>query len=406
MPPVGQVLWIVAQLALVLAAGVNRTVDDTFGDSISKTMPVYEPAKAWRTGGDCTTCGTTPDDRSQIWNGTWHYASATNGEIRNVSVSFTGEYSQSEAALPDLIEMVPGTAVYVYCVVQSIPTGRPPWASSGDGDGTPLWVNANGTGRPPWANGNMTAPTNLTFMLDGNLVGAYVLEAHPPFFGFQYNVPVYVNSSLRYGNHSLKMISKSRQNETSVVLFDYVQYTYAPPPYIPVGDYTYLMLIVVLTKMHLRPNHLDRPIPLRLLPTLHPPLQAPAPPKPHLLGQLLEGSLEALPSFSSHSLFSLYGADGKLASTYQLRIFTPTLLQCFTPHTPPTSPRPNATLHLQKHWDLCPPGPSRRPTCSRHSLPAQRPRPRFLLPTRHADQTRADRPCSRSCTRFGVRLPD
>lgn len=74
------------------------------------------------------------------------------------------------------------------------------------------------------ANTVPTAPTltNLTFTLDGDAAGSFV---HIPTNGtdFQYNIPVYVNSSLPNAQHAITI--EATGTNSSLVLFDYLVYT-------------------------------------------------------------------------------------------------------------------------------------------------------------------------------------
>lgn len=86
-----------------------------------------------------------------------------------------------------------GTAVYAYCIMANIVA-------------------------------YVTTMTNLTILLDGEDVGSYV---HVPTASsdFQYDVPVYVNTSLSNTQHVLSLQAKGDTNST-IILFDYVIYTY------------------------------------------------------------------------------------------------------------------------------------------------------------------------------------
>jgi hypothetical protein len=69
-----------------------------------------------------------------------------------------------------------------------------------------------------------SSPSNLILLCvqDGHIVGSYV---HIPdnATDIQYNVPVYVNTSLSDGPHTLSMATSGDVN--SLILFDYAMYT-------------------------------------------------------------------------------------------------------------------------------------------------------------------------------------
>lgn len=82
-------------LARTVTAALNATIDDSYGDSRTGFLPEYQPIDAWQTGHNCSSCGNTPDDRTQIHNGTWHYATSTTVSRPNVTVNFQGESSDA-----------------------------------------------------------------------------------------------------------------------------------------------------------------------------------------------------------------------------------------------------------------------------------------------------------------------
>lgn len=71
------------------AALVNRTIDDTAGDSVTLQAPTYQPASPWG-GPSCVGCAIVPD-RALAFDGTWH-AATYHPELLNVNItiSFTG----------------------------------------------------------------------------------------------------------------------------------------------------------------------------------------------------------------------------------------------------------------------------------------------------------------------------
>jgi len=69
-----------------------------------------------------------------------------------------------------------------------------------------------------------TTFTNLTFSIDGSLVGSF---SHTPDGSgtFLYNTLVYANTSVPNGDHTF-IIHSPRGIDASLVLFDYVEYMY------------------------------------------------------------------------------------------------------------------------------------------------------------------------------------
>ncbi|KZP17993.1 hypothetical protein FIBSPDRAFT_792544 [Athelia psychrophila] len=157
----------------------NRTIDDEFGDSVTNLRPVYSPTTGWAQGANCSTCFVQLDTLN-VFDGSWHDTthSPTDTEPRSVAITFNG------------------TAVYAYCVLANTVQST-------------------------------TTLTNLTFFMDGELVGTY---QHIPTTSadYQYNVPVYVNTSLFNQQHVLTM--EATGTNSSLILFDYVDYTFDSDP--------------------------------------------------------------------------------------------------------------------------------------------------------------------------------
>lgn len=151
------------------ARSMNYTIDDDVGDSNSGVVPTYAPADAWTQG------GTADVDPLQAFQGTWHAATydPDDGETRTVTATFQG------------------SAVYVYHILANAAA-----ASSGS--------------------------AGLAFFLDDDFVGtfAYVSDGEED---VQYNVPVYTNTSVPHGSHTLRV--ETSGPATPDVLFDYIVYT-------------------------------------------------------------------------------------------------------------------------------------------------------------------------------------
>ena len=69
------------------AALVNRTIDDTRGDSVTGAKPVYLPASPWD-GPGCTTCAITPN-KTLAFDGTWTAATYNPSLFNNMNISFS-----------------------------------------------------------------------------------------------------------------------------------------------------------------------------------------------------------------------------------------------------------------------------------------------------------------------------
>ncbi|PIL26344.1 hypothetical protein GSI_12100 [Ganoderma sinense ZZ0214-1] len=154
----------------------NHTIDD------QSASPSFRGQ--WSLGPQCTGCKAQPDP-SKAFDSTWHDCTIHPGELpRNVTVQFTG------------------TAFYVYGILAN----------------TIPYVTTN---------------TNLTFFLDGQLAGTF---QHNPTTStdFEYNVPMYSNSNLPNGDHTV-MFEVIGDSIPSFVLIDYFVYTtveqdVVPPP--------------------------------------------------------------------------------------------------------------------------------------------------------------------------------
>ena len=177
-------LFFLASLWLpnVRARLVNRTIDDRYGDPEKNINVQYSPPSGWADGEDCLKCGINSAivNTSMVFNGTWHDATARIGggtAARMISVEFNG------------------SAVYVFNLVANTVKG-----------------------------GSTTTFTNLTFHLDGELVGNFT---HSPISSapiIEYDVTVYSNSSLEHTQHTLDIMSAS-DTADSLILFDYIVYT-------------------------------------------------------------------------------------------------------------------------------------------------------------------------------------
>ena len=83
--------------------GEMRTIDDTYGDSVTGALPTYSDTDCWNQG-PCSTCFLKPD-ASKAHDGTWHDTSSNTCSgmdaesamqaDHTVSFSFVGEFGYS-----------------------------------------------------------------------------------------------------------------------------------------------------------------------------------------------------------------------------------------------------------------------------------------------------------------------
>lgn len=184
-------LPVLASTAIV----VNHTIDDTFGDSATGLYPTYLPAGRWATGSTCRTCNIYPGNL-----GFEQHGSGTAGAAVNITQAHNGTWRDStyHPNQPNSTITVTfvGQAVYVYNII------------------------ANAVKRT-------TTLTSLVFTIDGVYVDQYIHTPDPAGPLLLYKVPVYVNSSLPHGIHTL--VISAGGTEPSLILFDYIVYTVDEP---------------------------------------------------------------------------------------------------------------------------------------------------------------------------------
>ncbi|RPD58424.1 hypothetical protein L227DRAFT_505266 [Lentinus tigrinus ALCF2SS1-6] len=175
----GQWLLALVWLSCVESTLVNITVDNYYRDPLTNTTWVtYTPTNAWKLslGTACDSCYAHPDP-SHTYFRTWNEGvyNPGGGLGSDMYASFDFE----------------GVAVYVYCVI--------PRAGNVD----------------------------MRFVLDGQQVGLY---SRPPngTDTYEYNIPVYVNKSLSAGNHTIQVHNGELGGNQSIMLLDYIVYTYVP----------------------------------------------------------------------------------------------------------------------------------------------------------------------------------
>ncbi|KAM5539190.1 hypothetical protein V8D89_007063 [Ganoderma adspersum] len=166
---------------------VNITVDDTFGDPTTGTLPEYLPnEETWNltlSSDNCPSCGIDPStlDLTQIYKQTWHdtmYLSVVTPAT--ITVRFNG------------------SAVYVFNVLGKVVPGA--------------------------------AMSNISFSIDGENVGQFIRSPESS-ADILYNQLVYHNTTLSDGPHTLVMTPA----DLTLMMFDYFLYTTQSDGTIPAG---------------------------------------------------------------------------------------------------------------------------------------------------------------------------
>ena len=67
--------YILIRSLLAVARSTNRTIDDTFGDSVTQLQVTY--TSNWHVGQTCSVCAVSPN-RAQAYGGTWHDTTSNN----------------------------------------------------------------------------------------------------------------------------------------------------------------------------------------------------------------------------------------------------------------------------------------------------------------------------------------
>lgn len=197
----------------VYAVLVNRTIDDTNGDSVTGFPPSYIPSEDfWNRQSGCSRCWSHLDT-SSVFDGTWHSSTfdATHTTAKAVNISFTGNSSSLNAALLHsvLIRTVlswlehAGSAFYAYFALANIPRS------------------------------GFTSSTNLSITLDGSYAAQFV---HIPDISssteqWLYRVLVYASAVLSDEAHWVLIgsgLDGDAGDQGSLLLFDYAIYTCAP----------------------------------------------------------------------------------------------------------------------------------------------------------------------------------
>ncbi|KAK2466636.1 hypothetical protein APHAL10511_000894 [Amanita phalloides] len=161
------------------AALVNRTIDDTYGDSVTGQKPTYTPASSsiWQ-GPSCTGCAIQPNP-SLAFDGTWT-AATYNPSLQNINITlrFTG------------------VSIWVFFILP----------------------NANRLGT------TVTSNTECNFTLDGQAAGSFIHEPNEDTFNMQYNATAFSRTGLSNAPHLL-VISTNDVPYNVFLNFDYAIYT-------------------------------------------------------------------------------------------------------------------------------------------------------------------------------------
>ncbi|KAJ7694652.1 hypothetical protein B0H17DRAFT_1199171 [Mycena rosella] len=179
------------QVALSTSTLVNRTIDDTKGDSVSGLLPIYSPPAQFSPNSNCPTCKVRLDP-ARVFDGTWHDSSQLrDGPPVSVALSFNG------------------TAIYIVCVLAN--TVKDAVTSS-----------------------------DFVFTLDGSRNGSFT---HKPTSSpdYIYGANVFSVNGLEQGPHEVVLTTDNSTG--SLLLFDYASYTSderigAPPAISPVTGTT------------------------------------------------------------------------------------------------------------------------------------------------------------------------
>ncbi|KAJ3550094.1 hypothetical protein NMY22_g632 [Coprinellus aureogranulatus] len=177
-----QVLACLVRLQVAWAAVVNRTIDDTFGDSETRRLPLYLPSigEVWK-GPECVGCAINPDTSKAFKNS---YQAATYApDSGKISITLTFN----------------GTAIWVFFIL-----------ANNEGDG-------------------ITTVTDVNFAMDGestpiNFRHAPDLTTRDPLF----NQLVYSRTDMPFKTHALEIFADANFNV--YINFDYAIYTHDDDP--------------------------------------------------------------------------------------------------------------------------------------------------------------------------------
>ncbi|KAF9267031.1 hypothetical protein L218DRAFT_856393 [Marasmius fiardii PR-910] len=176
--------------ALVKALLETRTIDDTYGDSVTAEKPIYSPENAWfPEPRGCLSCRPrlipyAGEMAKYIINSTWHHGMYL-GQTDPPTVTFSFN----------------GTALSVFCIIPEYSYREEP----DDGQ----WHYSQGT--------------YLRFILDNQIVGSFNRTTQQLSHSIEYNVSVFSQDNLENKNHTFTM-QMVNPIDTSYVYFDYATY--------------------------------------------------------------------------------------------------------------------------------------------------------------------------------------
>ncbi|KAJ7058742.1 hypothetical protein C8F01DRAFT_1370943 [Mycena amicta] len=183
--------WLLPLLLLLLCTvvqglAVNRTIDDTRGDSVTGQAVQFLPGTVWFTSTTCAGCASVPDaslSADNTWTAALYLASIG-------SISVTMKFS--------------GTAIYIFFIVPNFA-----------------------------ADAGLTNEVLCDFFIDGAKVGNFQHQSDGS-GGFDYNSLVYQNTGIPNGDHVF--VIQTTGTTPAVVIFDRAIYTLEddtdtkPPP--------------------------------------------------------------------------------------------------------------------------------------------------------------------------------
>lgn len=180
-----RILPVLGFLGVAHSATVNRTIDDSFGDSENGVKPLFTPSSAWNSG-ECSRCQIKPNS-SLALRGTW--TEGTYGPAGDpLSIRLTFE----------------GTAIYVFFIL----------------------ADFNGNG--------LTTATNCAFSLDStDRVPYHFASETTTSRNLLYNQLVFSRTGLANEEHVLDIIADGDQR--SYLNFDYAIYTQEDEDELPIG---------------------------------------------------------------------------------------------------------------------------------------------------------------------------
>ncbi|KAJ7059704.1 hypothetical protein C8F01DRAFT_217879 [Mycena amicta] len=195
--------WLLPLLLLLLftvvqGTAVNRTIDDTRGDSVTGQAVQFLPGTVWFNQTSCAGCSDVPDPALSFDN-TWTAALylASIGSI-SATMSFSG------------------TAIYVFLIVPNFPPNK-----------------------------GLATVVLCDFLIDGVNVGTFQHQSDGS-GTFNYNTLVYQNTTIPNGDHVF--VIQTTGTTPAVVIFDRAIYTFQdntaakPPPSTTADDYNCVTL--------------------------------------------------------------------------------------------------------------------------------------------------------------------